>query len=249
MPDFTRDEWADKVCPENLVKDPYRDILGSNGKDTYRVRWDSKSDKFICSCPHFLYRLSVGNGKCKHILQAEMQGFKPPKTDDVPKDGRIPRAQIEPVARKALKVVSLYADKIEICGSYRRQKPTLKDLDFIVGLKEFDISRIKNIKDRVKEIASLVILDGDNRFTVLIDTIQVDFRFVLLKSWIYMLMHSTGSAGENIRMRQKALSRGFQLNEYGLWKKDTQISVFPDPTCEAEVYDFLGEKCKSPEER
>ena len=231
----------------------FMDIPSSEGVDTYRVMWDDKVRKVTCSCKHYVYRLSMGEGKCKHILQAETLGFKPPEDPIKFEDGRIPRAQIEPLAQKALKLVAVFADKAEICGSYRRNKPTLKDLDIVVGLKELDPSRIKAIKDRVKEASSLVVLDGESRFTVMMEGVQIDYRFVLLSQWVYMLMHTTGSASENIRMRQIAQAKQYSLNEYGLWKKKSKetekLADLLNPVCEQEVYDFLHVPYKRPEER
>ena len=62
-------------------------------------------------------------------------------------------------------------------------------------------------------------------------------------------MYFTGSKDENIRLRRKALSLGYQLNEYGLIAIKSESA--PLPTCHDEqaVYAALGEAYVEPTER
>lgn len=58
-------------------------------------------------------------------------------------------------------------------------------------------------------------------------TVQVDLRVVPDTSWGAALMYFTGSKDHNVRLRERALSQGRTLNEYGLFPEDRSTTEAP----------------------
>ena len=76
--------------------------------------------------------------------------------------------------------------------------------------------------------------------------VRLDVRAVPHTRYAPALMYFTGSKDENIRLRRKALSLGYQLNEYGLTA--VKPGAVPVPVCLSEraVYAALGEAFVEP---
>ncbi|MFO0375480.1 MAG: PHP domain-containing protein [bacterium] len=79
-------------------------------------------------------------------------------------------------------------------------------------------------------------------------TVQVDLRLVDESQWGAALMYFTGSKDFNVAMRQRALSMGLTLNEYGLFPEDGTTDEAPHKRgikpvagrSEAEIFSKLG---------
>ncbi len=101
-------------------------------------------------------------------------------------------------------------------GSLRRFKEIIGDIDLLASSKkpavviEFFVSQPGIVKVLAKgETKASVILEGG---------IQCDLRVVSDKEFPFALAYFTGGKEHNIVMRQRAISRGLRLNEYGLFK-------------------------------
>jgi DNA polymerase (family X) len=101
-------------------------------------------------------------------------------------------------------------------GSLRRFKEIIGDIDLLASSKkpndviEFFVSQPGIVKVLAKgETKASVILEGG---------IQCDLRVVSDREFPFALAYFTGSKEHNIVMRQRAISRGLRLNEYGLFK-------------------------------
>jgi DNA polymerase (family 10) len=101
-------------------------------------------------------------------------------------------------------------------GSLRRFKEIIGDIDLLASSKkpadviDFFVSQPGIVKILAKgETKASVILEGG---------IQCDLRVVSDKEFPFALAYFTGSKEHNIVMRQRAISRGLRLNEYGLFK-------------------------------
>jgi DNA polymerase (family 10) len=101
-------------------------------------------------------------------------------------------------------------------GSLRRFKEIIGDIDLLASSKkpaeviEFFVSQPGIVKILAKgETKASVILEGG---------IQSDLRVVSDAEFPFALAYFTGSKEHNIVMRQRAISRGLRLNEYGLFK-------------------------------
>ena len=101
-------------------------------------------------------------------------------------------------------------------GSLRRFKEVIGDIDLLASSKnaaaviEFFVSQPGIVKVLAKgETKASVILEGG---------IQCDLRVVSDGEFPFALAYFTGSKEHNIVMRQRAITRGLRLNEYGLFK-------------------------------
>ncbi len=133
--------------------------------------------------------------------------------------------------------------RIEICGSFRRMKETVGDIDILVEGEDEDI-----IKKFVQfPLFERTLAAGKTKASVIEDAtkIQIDLRLVPSISFGSALQYFTGSKPHNMRVREIAKSRGLKLNEYGLFKGEKQIAG----TNEEGVYNALGMDWIPPEMR
>jgi DNA polymerase (family X) len=101
-----------------------------------------------------------------------------------------------------------------IAGSYRRRKEIVRDLDFIVATSApAEISAVFIGHPLVESI----IAQGPTKSSVRLRSgIQCDLRVVSSAEYPFALNYFTGSKEHNIVMRNRALQRGWTLNEYRL---------------------------------
>jgi DNA polymerase (family X) len=125
-------------------------------------------------------------------------------------------------------------DAIEVAGSFRRRKETIRDLDIVVSCANPPavIARFGKFGD-VTHVAS----QGDTRSTVrLSGGLQVDLRVVEPAAFGAALQYFTGSQAHNIELRKIAQAKKLKLNEYGLYRGNRSIAG----RTEQEVYAALG---------
>ena len=100
-------------------------------------------------------------------------------------------------------------------GSLRRWKEVVGDIDFLVSSKHpTDVIRFFTSQPGIQT----VLAEGETKASVLLEGgIQADLRVVGDSEYPFALAYFTGSKEHNIVMRQRAISRGLRLNEYGLF--------------------------------
>lgn len=109
----------------------------------------------------------------------------------------------------------------ELCGSLRRRKETVADLDILVS--SADAQPIMDAFVKLPEVVQ-VVAQGPTKSSVVAAlhvhgskvTLQADLRVVSDEQYPFALHYFTGSKEHNIRMRQRAIDRGLTLNEYAL---------------------------------
>ena len=136
-------------------------------------------------------------------------------------------------------------DAINIAGSLRRMKETIGDVDILASSNHPNIVMEYFIKypnvDRV-------LLKGSTKTSVILhDNLQVDLRVVKKESFGSALQYFTGSKEHNVAMRSLAIKKGFKLNEYGLFDKETETYIAGKT--EEEIYNKLGLDYIEPELR
>ncbi|MFU8849025.1 MAG: helix-hairpin-helix domain-containing protein [Opitutales bacterium] len=109
-------------------------------------------------------------------------------------------------------------ERAEVAGSLRRLKETVGDIDFIVASSQAEaVMDWFTGLDEVKEVSA----KGNTKSSVRFDSgLQADLRVVPPEQFAFALHHFTGSKEHNIAMRQRALSMGYSLSEWGLVLKD-----------------------------
>lgn len=132
---------------------------------------------------------------------------------------RLPLAKVLPVARELVEELSRITslDRIEIAGSLRRRKETVKDIDLVATAGDPD--RVMAAFVSLPSVAE-VVMHGPTRSSVIIrEGLQVDLRVVPPESFGSALAYLTGSKGHNVRLRDLALKAGLKLNEYGIFRE------------------------------
>lgn len=133
-------------------------------------------------------------------------------------------------------------ERVEAAGSLRRGVETVGDLDFLVAS-----SNPEPIMDWFTKMDGIVEITahGDTKSSVRFDDgMQADLRVVPSEQFFFALHHFTGSKDHNVRMRQKALSLGLSLSEWGLRpekEKDSSRNVGTvEAHSEEDIFKALG---------
>lgn len=144
-------------------------------------------------------------------------------------------------------------ERISVAGSLRRRMETIGDIDILIGADSqyaeavFDVftghERVVEVLGRGETKSS--VRTGEGR--------QVDLRIVSPGYFPATLMYFTGSKEHNVGMRQRARSRGLNLNEYGLYRVNGQGEAdFDVPLAyesETDLYRYLDLHYVPPELR
>ncbi|MDV7350085.1 helix-hairpin-helix domain-containing protein [Halorubrum distributum] len=105
-------------------------------------------------------------------------------------------------------------ESAEVCGSIRRWKPTIGDVDLLVASEARD-PIVEAFTDW--EAADATIEAGTGKSSVRADGTRVDLRIVDPDEFGAALQYFTGSRAHNVAVRNRAIDRGLKLNEYGLF--------------------------------
>ena len=137
----------------------------------------------------------------------------------------------------------------QIAGSFRRKKEIVRDLDFIVSTKQPEaIMAFFTAHPLVEN----VLAHGATKSSVILKSgIQCDLRAVTGPEFPFALNYFTGSKEHNVRMRSRALSRGWSLNEYRFSAAEGRELLQPLPEIheEADIYRALDLDPVEPELR
>lgn len=129
--------------------------------------------------------------------------------------------------------------RVEIAGSLRRWKETIKDVDLVAAVKKPE-EAVALMERFVRwEGVQEVIARGETKTSVRLEGgLQADLRVVAEEAFPFALQYFTGSKEHNTELRGLAKEKGLKLNEYGLFKVDSEERV----PCrdEAAVYKALG---------
>ncbi len=122
------------------------------------------------------------------------------------------------------------------CGSLRRFRETIGDLDIVVA-SETPSPVMEWLVQH--PLVAEVLVHGDKKTSVTTRKgLQIDLRVVLPHQLGAATLYFTGSKAHNIKLRQRAIDRGLLLNEYALERADTG-EVIASETEEA-IYEALG---------
>jgi DNA polymerase (family 10) len=124
-------------------------------------------------------------------------------------------------------------------------KETIGDIDILVGSNDpqwvMDIftthPQVEEVVERGQTKASVRLRAGA----------QVDLRVVEEVQYGAALQYFTGSKDHNVALRQMAIDQGLKLNEYGLFRKDSNEVVARER--EEDIYQALGLEIMPPEMR
>lgn len=127
--------------------------------------------------------------------------------------------------------------QVEPCGTIRRRRDTVGDVDLLVAAAPENAARIAEAFVHLPEVRD-VLAHGETKCSVhLRDGIQVDLRIVPPESWGAALHYFTGSKEHNIAIRTLAVRLGLKINEYGIFADDDRRVGGRE---EREVFDAVG---------
>ncbi|MEX0716702.1 MAG: DNA polymerase/3'-5' exonuclease PolX [Planctomycetaceae bacterium] len=111
--------------------------------------------------------------------------------------------------------------RAEVAGSCRRRKETVGDLD-VVAAAANSAEAMDHLAKH--DLVDAVLARGETKQRVRLNSgIELDLRVVPEESFGAAMQYFTGSKEHNIVVRRRAQDRGLKLNEYGLFRGETQV--------------------------
>ena len=175
---------------------------------------------------------------------------------------KIPRSEIDEykiVFDNVINSINIEGSKYEIVGSYRRGKQISGDIDVIITNENDNKKIFDTFIDELKDKGILIeILTRGKSKSLTISKLpgkvarRIDFLYTSPEEYPFAVLYFTGSKIFNTVMRQRAITRGFTLNEHGMsiMKKGVKGEKVSDIfTDEKAIFDFLDMEYKLPEER
>jgi DNA polymerase (family X) len=141
------------------------------------------------------------------------------------RSGRTPLGRVLPLAEDIIRKMKDTAavDRIEVAGSIRRRKETVKDIDILATSKH---------PEKVMEVfvknphVRRILAEGPTKSSIISDDgIQVDLRVVDEDSFGAALQYFTGSKQHNIKLREMAVRAGLKINEYGVFREPGEKKI------------------------
>ncbi len=112
--------------------------------------------------------------------------------------------------------------QVQYCGSLRRGKETVGDIDILICASSAAVSAITTVIMAHPDTAQCIGA-GETKINIRIKAgFHIDFRIVAAEHWGAALQYFTGSKEHNVRLRELAAQRGLKLNEWGLFR-DQQV--------------------------
>lgn len=239
------DKLRDEFPPDILT---LFDIQGLGGKKI-KALWDSLRIDSVTKLER----------ACKSGAVAELPGFGEKTAANIIKAiehmrkhaGEFRFGDIAALAESLLEDLREHPDVnlAQIAGSYRRRKEIVRDLDFIVSSRHAE-----NVMTFFTShpLVESILAQGATKSSVLLKSgIQCDLRVVSGAEYPFALNYFTGSKEHNVRMRSRALSKGWSLNEYRFSAAEGRELREPLPEIheENDIYRALGLDPVDPELR
>ena len=135
--------------------------------------------------------------------------------------------------------------QVEVAGSARRRKETVGDLDVLVASNTPEV-----VTERFVSMPPIIriVAKGPTKSTVVLEkNLHVDLRVIEQRNYGAALQYFTGSKEHNVKLRTISVKRGYKLNEYGLYKRESGELVAGES--EEGIYRILDMDLMPPELR
>lgn len=146
-----------------------------------------------------------------------------------------------------IELAGINPSNIYFLGSYRRHKSLIADLDILTDRDTYlELVRFFDDYKGVKRLVS-----GSTKTSYVLNNVEktsIDISWCDKDQLPFSILHFTGSAAHNIRLRAKAQDLGYKLNQYGIYDEWGNM-IEHDFLNEEDIFDFLGEEYISPENR
>jgi DNA polymerase/3'-5' exonuclease PolX len=152
------------------------------------------------------------------------------------------------------KLTTGFSKKVMIVGSYRREKPVMKDIDilFLADRSQTFDAYITYLKKVFKgniwiyangpDKTSLIIKSGNKKY-------KADIFIATPDNYYAMLLYTTGSRQNNITMRARARSQGYILNQNGIFDRVSGKKINNATDNEKKLYNILSMQYVPPAQR
>ena len=175
-------------------------------------------------------------------------------------ESRIPYSEIENINGYFNTIISNIDKDLEfqICGSFRREKNDSGDIDILLthkniktanSIKNLEINYLKELIEELREkqfIKDDLTYNGDTKYMGMCKyednpCRRIDIRLIPQESYGAALLYFTGSGEFNKNMRTYALKNGYTINEYGIFKLNSDKSKGPKvkTNSEKDIFDVL----------
>lgn len=160
-------------------------------------------------------------------------------------------AEVAPIAQRLIDDLRSHPEVVraELAGSYRRSKEVVHDLDIIVATRE---PKLVSEDFAGHEFVERVLTARATKTSVVLKTgMQCDLRVVSNHEFPFAIQYFSGSKEHNVRLRSRALERGWSLNEYRFSQAEGRElrEPIPDVREESDIYRALGLRFIPPELR
>jgi DNA polymerase (family 10) len=137
--------------------------------------------------------------------------------------------------------------RVAVCGSYRRAKETVHDVDLLVATAHpAELTSYFTTLPGIQKILA----HGETKASVILDNgLQCDLRAVSNAQFPFALQYFSGSKEHNVALRQLALRKGWSLNEYDFTRVNDDAEPLPEVHEEKDIYLALGLSFIEPELR
>ena len=146
------------------------------------------------------------------------------------------------VALKLQTEIQEFCEKITVAGSIRQGKEMVGDVDIVIIPKDPVDEFIEKIKEKVE-----FEYGGQKKLFGMYEGRPINIFITNEDSYGACLYQSTGPAMYNVQRRRLAKAKGFKLNEYGLFNRDTDEKVAGET--EESIFEVMGWTYKEPTER
>jgi DNA polymerase (family 10) len=127
-------------------------------------------------------------------------------------------------------------ERVELAGSIRRHKPTIGDVDVLVGSTDPGA-----VVEAFTDWRGEVLEAGTSKASLRVEGVRVDLRVVDPGEFGAALQYFTGSRDHNLAVRTRAIERDMKINEYGVF----DVADVDDP----EAGQRVGERVAGETER
>lgn len=184
---------------------------------------------------------------CQENRLADLEGFGVKTQENIlrgieflkKRKGRFLYHHAEAAAKPLFEAISNHPKVIraELCGSLRRKKETIKDIDIIASAEQEDVEEIMAFFTTRPEVDAVTGKGTTKSSVVLMQGINADLRILPDDKFPYILHHFTGSAEHNTAIRSLAKKKNMKVSEYGLFDDADELIPCQD---EADIFTALG---------
>lgn len=132
---------------------------------------------------------------------------------------------------------------VDAAGSYRREKPTVRDLDILIACDSNAVGTIQ--RGIVSQFTQLELSAQGHEKLRFIDRgnkIQMDFHFCREETWGAAINYLTGSKDFNVAVRDLAKGKGLRINQNGIFTllPSGELGMKLGGRNEKDLFDILG---------